>query len=287
MPHSRGSEAERFRQALIAASCRGQPLAAIGAINAIAARVGVEAGFNALWVSSLEASAALGLPDENVLTSQDLQCIVQALRRGADLPIIVDIDNAGGAVAVSRRIAFELASACAAGLCLEDSAYPKVNSFATHRAQHLAEPTLTGAQIRAIRNIAGPELVLIARTETLICGGTPAEALARAEHYAEAGADAILMHSKEPSGRQSLDVAAQWSGSAPLVVVTTAFPHLSLDELGAAGFAMAIYANQLSRAALAAMRDVTRIFADTGRFADLELPTIHELIELVPPETAT
>jgi len=286
LPYPRGSEAEQFRQALIAASSKGQPLAAIGANNAIAARVGVDAGFDALWVSSLEVSAALGLPDENVLASQDLQCVVQALRRGADLPIIVDVDNGGGAVAFSRRIAFELASACAAGLCLEDSAYPKVNSFATHRAQRLAEPTLTGAQIRAIRNIAGPELVLIARTETLVCGGTSAEALARAEHYVAAGADAILVHSTDPSGRQSLDVAAHWSGSAPLVVITTAFPHLSLYELGAAGFAMAIYANQLSRAALAAMRDVARIFTDTGRFADLQLPTIRELIELIPPETA-
>jgi phosphoenolpyruvate phosphomutase len=270
----------------LAATGQGPTVTAIGAVNAIAARVAVDAGFDALWLSSLEASAALGLPDENLLSTQDLLCVVHALRRSADLPIIVDIDNAGGTIAFSRRIALELGSSGAAGFCLEDSAYPRVNSFATYRTQSLADAKLTGAQLQVIRETAGPELVLIARTETLVCGGASAEALERAESYAAAGADAVLVHSKEPGGRQSLEVAAQWSGTVPLVVVTTAFPHLSLEELNVAGFALAIYANQLSRAALAAMRDVARTFAGTGRFLDPGLASVEDLIELARPEMA-
>lgn len=228
-------------------------MTAIGAVNAIAARIAVDAGFGALWLSSLEASA--------------------------------DIDNGGGTVAFSRRVAFELGASGVAGSCFEDSAYPRVSSFATHRTQRLADVKLTGAQLQVIRETAGPQLVLIARTETLVCGGAPAGAVERAEGYAAAGADAVLRYSNEPSGRQSLEVAAQWPGTVPLVVVTTAFPHLSLEELGAAGFALAIYASQLSRAALAAMRDVTRTFAGTGRFLDSGPASVQDLFETARPET--
>ncbi|MFF5273748.1 isocitrate lyase/phosphoenolpyruvate mutase family protein [Streptomyces sp. NPDC000133] len=98
------------------------PLQAIGAASAVAAKVAVETGFDALWVSGLEVSTALGLPDENVLGPRDLADTVLALSRTTSLPVIVDVDNAGGAVATARRFAGDLTCAGAAALCLEDSA---------------------------------------------------------------------------------------------------------------------------------------------------------------------
>src|SRR5262249_4209680 len=137
--------------ALLQAAAAGIPLRAVGAVNALAARVAAEAGFDALWVSGLEVSASLGLPDENVLGSRDLADVVLALGRAAGLPVIVDIDNAGGSAATARRFGDDLARAGAAALCVEDSAYPKVNSFAVHRRQQLAGPALMGDQLAAMR----------------------------------------------------------------------------------------------------------------------------------------
>jgi phosphoenolpyruvate phosphomutase len=253
-------------RALMLAAAAHTPLRAVGAANALAAWVAVEAGFDALWVSGLEVSASLGLPDENVLGSRDLADVVHAVGRAADLPVIVDIDNAGGSAATARRVGGDLARAGAAALCVEDSAYPKVNSFAVHRHQQLAGPALMGDQLAAIREAAGPHVLLIARTETLICGGTVPDALRRARAYVDAGADAVLVHSKDRSGTQALDTAAGWTSPAPLVTVPTAFPHLNVEELGRAGFALAIYANQLSRAAVAAMQAAAAAFTVTGSF---------------------
>lgn len=251
---------------LAAAAGTRSPLRAIGAASAVAAKVAVETGFDALWVSGLEVSTALGLPDENVLGPRDLADIVLALTRTAALPVIVDIDNAGGTPATARRFAGDLTRAGAAALCLEDSAYPKVNSFALHRNQALARIETVTEQLAAMREAAGTRVALIARTEVLICGGSVAEAVERAAAYAACGVDAVLIHSKDPTGQQALATAAAWTGEVPLVTVPTAFAHLAPDELGAAGFALSIYANQLSRAALTAMRRAAASFQTTGSF---------------------
>ncbi|MFB7475599.1 isocitrate lyase/phosphoenolpyruvate mutase family protein [Kitasatospora sp. NPDC056184] len=274
------SPAGRLRAALTAGT--RLPLQAIGAVNAIAARVGVEAGFDALWVSGLEVSAASGLPDENVLTSRDLADVVTSLCRVTDLPVIVDVDNAGGTGPSAARYGFDLQAAGAAALCLEDSRYPKCNSFSEHRAQQLADTDTVCAQIKEVR-AAAPDLLLIARTETLICGESLADALARARRYEEAGADAVLVHSKDTTGRQALDVGRQWDG-VPLVTVPTAFPHLGHQALADAGFRLAIYANQLSRAALTAMREAAGEFRTTGVFESGRLADVQDLMRVGDPD---
>ncbi|CAL9411123.1 isocitrate lyase/phosphoenolpyruvate mutase family protein [Streptomyces sp. enrichment culture] len=270
---------------LTAAAGAGRPLRAIGAASAVAAKVAVETGFDALWVSGLEVSTALGLPDENVLGPRDLADTVLALTRTAALPVIVDIDNAGGTPATARRFAGDLTRAGAAALCLEDSAYPKVNSFALHRSQALARIETVTDQLAAMREVAGTRVALIARTEALICGASVAEAVERAAAYAACGADAVLIHSKDPTGQQALATAAAWTGAVPLVTVPTAFAHLAPDDLGAAGFALAIYANQLSRAALAAMRRAAASFQSTGSFTagGTPLSDVADLLQVADP----
>ncbi|MFF2142161.1 isocitrate lyase/phosphoenolpyruvate mutase family protein [Kitasatospora sp. NPDC058190] len=261
----------------------GRPVRAVGAANALAAKIAADSGFDALWVSGLEVSTALGLPDENVLGPRDLTDAVLTLRRATDLPVIVDIDNAGGAVGTAGRFALDLARAGASAVCLEDSAYPKTNSFSLHRDQGLADLDLIRAQLKEIRAQAGRQTLLIARTETLICGGSLAEAVARADAYVAAGADAVLLHSKDESGEQALSVAKAWPGLAPLVSVPTAFPHLGPDELGAAGYALIIYANQLSRAAMAAMREAADHFHATGAFDTARLASVQDLLQVADP----
>ncbi len=279
------TRASGLRAALANARTDRRTLRAVGAANALAARVGAEHGFDALWVSGLEVSAALGLPDENVLGPGDLAAVVQAVGRVSALPVIVDVDNAGGSVATAHRFAGDLAPAGAAALCLEDSAYPKVNSFALHRTQQLTGIGLMGEQLDAMRRAGGPDLLLIARTEALICGAGLEHALDRARIFVESGADAVLIHSKDTTGREALALAAAWAGPAPLVTVPTAFPHLTLDQLAEAGFTLAIYANQLSRAALSAMRTAAGSFAETGSFTATGTPLagVQDLLQVADP----
>jgi len=99
--------------------------------------------------------------------------------------------------------------------------------------------------------------------------------------------DVVLVHSKDPSGAEALAVARSWRGGAPLAVIPTAFPSLTWRELGEAGFRMCIYANQLSRAAAAAMRRVAVDIMTAGTVADdAQLSTVDELLRLADPENA-
>lgn len=275
-----------FRQSLAHPSLT-RPLLAAGAVNAMAARLAAEEGFDALWVSGLEVSAALGLPDANVLGVRDLADVVGALGRVTERPVIVDVDNAGGALDTAARFATDLARAGAAAICLEDSSYPKCNSFAVHASQRLADVDLVTRQIERFRKAVGDDLVLIARTESLIAGSGMAEALTRSTRYIEAGAEAVLIHSKDPTGSEALRVARQWRGATPLATVPTAFPQLTADELGRAGFRLCIYANQFGRAALAGMRAAARQFTREGTFrtsTDAPLAAVGELLRIGEPD---
>lgn len=275
-----GTKAVRLRDALDDSE-RQHPLLAVGAVNALAAHVAAEAGFDALWVSGLEVSAASGLPDANVLGPRDLVDVVASLGRVTDLPVIVDIDNAGGSGRTAERFAYDLLRTGAAAVCVEDSAYPKCNSFATHRAQALAARDLLCEQVECVRKVVGDDLVVVARTEALIAGEDLAAAIDRAEAYADAGADAVLIHSKDATGDQARTIGRAWCRHVPLVSVPTAFPDLSAAELGEAGFRLCIYANQLSRAALAGMRAAARQFRRGGSFRSTVAGSLAEVGDLM------
>ncbi len=278
--------AARLRQSLTSPATV-RPLLAAGAVNAMAARLAVEEGFDALWVSGLEVSAALGLPDANVLSARDLADVVTALGRVTERPVIVDVDNAGGTVDGAARIAADLARAGAAAICLEDSAYPKCNSFAAHSTQQLASAELVIRQVERIRKTVGDDLVVISRTESLIAGMGLELAMGRSARFVEAGAEAVLIHSKDQTGGQPLEVAARWSHPTPLVTVPTAFPQLTTAELGRAGYRLCIYANQFSRAALAGMRAAARQFTREGTFrtsAEAPLAAVGDLLRIGEPD---
>ncbi|MFG3225157.1 isocitrate lyase/phosphoenolpyruvate mutase family protein [Kitasatospora sp. NPDC048194] len=278
--------AARLRRSLTSPT-PARPVLAAGAVNAMAARLAIEEGFDALWVSGLEVSAALGLPDANVLSARDLADVVTALGRVTERPVIVDVDNAGGTVEGAARIAADLVRAGAAAVCLEDSAYPKCNSFAAHTAQQLAAADLVVRQIERIRKIVGDELVIISRTESLIAGMSLELATGRSTRFVEAGADAVLIHSKDQTGGQPLEVAARWTNAAPLVTVPTAFPQLTSTDLGQAGYRLCIYANQFSRAALAGMRAAARQFTREGTFrpsAEAPLAAVGDLLRVGEPD---
>ncbi|HIG47186.1 MAG TPA: phosphoenolpyruvate mutase, partial [candidate division Zixibacteria bacterium] len=82
-----------------------------------------------------------------------------------------------------------------------------------------------------------------------------AEAIRRADAYADAGADAILVHSKSSTFDELHAFASTWNMAKPLVIVPTIFPDVTETELEKAGFKLVIYANQLLRAIIKTSRE--------------------------------
>ena len=119
-------------------------------------------------------------------------------------------------------------------------------------------------KIEAARVSGGP--LVVARTEALIAGLGQNEALRRAAAYAEAGADAVLIHSREKTPSEILEFCDAWPGPGPLALVPTAYPQLSFADVAALRkVGLIICANHAIRAAVAAMRTVfARILAERG-----------------------
>lgn len=109
-------------------------------------------------------------------------------------------------------------------------------------------------------------MLVIARTEALIAGLGQDEALRRAAAYAEAGADAVLIHSKQKTPDEIIAFCRARPGTIPLVLVPTSYPQLSFADIGALGkVGLVICGNHAIRAAVAAMqRTFQRIVAEAG-----------------------
>ncbi len=99
-----------------------------------------------------------------------------------------------------------------------------------------------------------PDFCVVARVEALIAGWEMEEALKRATMYHEAGADAILIHSKIAEPDEVLDFQNQWQQKCPVVIVPTMYHTTPTSVFREAGFSVVIWANQLLRSAITAMQ---------------------------------
>jgi phosphoenolpyruvate phosphomutase len=257
--------------ALLPLLARPGILLAAGAHDALSAKLAEQAGFDAIWASGFGISAVQAVPDANILTLTETLDAVRRIVDAVGIPVVADCDNGyGNAINVMRTVT-EFERAGAAGLCIEDNDFPKRCSFYTGVRRDLVAVEEHARKIEAAtaaRTSRG--FVVIARTEALIAGLGMEEALRRARAYAAAGADAVLVHSKAKDFAELREFAASWDGGVPLVAVPTTYPGVRAEELAAAGFRMAIFANQALRAAIVAMRDALGEIRRSGRAASVE-----------------
>ena len=241
-----------------------RPAIAMAAHNPLAARLAAEAGFDAIWGSGFELSASYAVPDANILSVGTHLELMRAIVEVQEAPVIADLDTGyGNAVNVAYLVP-RYAAAGVAAVVIEDKTFPKDSSLRPGGRQVLVALEEFQGKIDAARLPGGP--LVVARTEALIAGLGQAEALRRGAAYAEAGADAVLIHSKEKAPDEILEFCNAWPGQAPLVLVPTAYPQLSFAEIAALGkVGLVICANHAIRAAVAAMRAVfSRILAEGG-----------------------
>ena len=127
--------------------------------------------------------------------------------------------------------------------------------------------------------------VLVARTEALIAGQGVDKALARADAYVDAGADAVLVHSKAPTFDEIAAFLRQWHRDAPVLCVPTTFSSTPAETIAESGVAGVIWANHLMRAAVEAMQHAAReiVRARSAAVVEHRIATVPELWRLQRP----
>jgi phosphoenolpyruvate phosphomutase len=266
---------------------------AVGAHDALTAKLIGECGFDAVWVSGLAvATMVYGIPDVNLTTMNETLDAAIRIDRATDVPVIVDCDNGFGALNNVVRTLVEFEAAGIAAICVEDNLFPKRNSLLGADTKRELVPVREQARrLRAAKGAqAGDDFTLIARVESLIAGHGVEDACARADAYAEAGVDVILIHSRDKTLGEIEGFLGSWGklGSVPLAAVPTLFPTFTDADLRARGFNLVILANQPMRAAVKAVEETLETLARERRASavDPHIATVEHLFELVGTKEA-
>lgn len=221
----------------------------VSAGDAIVAKLIEEAGFDGIWVSGFEASARLGLADNGSITMTEMVDIVRPIVRATTLPVWVDCDTGYGNI---KRTAREFRDIGVTGICIEDNPSDKMNSLWGGKCELIKAEDFV-EKLSSIRYI----IDVMARTEALIRGYGMDEAIRRAELYSDV-ADYVLIHSRDHTGKEAIEIPKRFNGS-PLAIVPTKFPHLNNKKLATAGYDMAIFANQTERVKIKQIRNALKI----------------------------
>ena len=260
------------------------PVVIIAAHNPLGARLAERAGFDGVWASGFELSASYGVPDASLLSMTQHLDMLRAIADTVDLPVVADIDTGyGNAVNVVHAVR-QYDRAGAAAVVIEDKKFPKTTSLLESGRQTLVPiEEFEGKVAAAVDARRDSPLMVIARTEALIAGLGLDEALQRAHHYAEAGADAILIHSKSRTPDEVLGFVEAWERETPLVLVPTNYPSLTEAKIAELGkVKLVVYGNHTVRAIVTALEQVYAQIRKDGGVLGVEdrIATVAEVFEL-------
>ncbi|WP_442855181.1 isocitrate lyase/phosphoenolpyruvate mutase family protein [Bradyrhizobium sp. CCGE-LA001] len=249
--------------------------------DGLSAAIAKGARFKGLWASGLSIACSLGYRDANEASWSQLVAVVERIVDSSELPVLVDGDSGFGNFNNARLVARKLCQRGAAGVAIQDSCFPKMNSFVGDR-HPLADTDEFSGRLRAVKDRVADAFVLVARTEAFIAGHGTDEALSRAHAYAEAGADAIIIHSRRSTADEILSFTRAWQNRLPVVIIPTKYYRTPISVFHEARVSAVIWANQSMRAATASMREVChRIMAEQST-AGIEpgIATLEEVFEL-------
>jgi phosphoenolpyruvate phosphomutase / 2-hydroxyethylphosphonate cytidylyltransferase len=256
--------------------------------STVVEREGRKQEFDGMWSSSLTDSTARGKPDiEAVDISSRLQNI-NDIFEVTTKPLVFDGDTGGK----PEHFTFTVRSLERLGVSaviIEDKEGLKRNSlFGTEveQTQSSIEDFCTRLSIGKQAQIT-QDFMVIARIESLILEKGMDDAVERAEAYIEAGADAIMIHSRRKEPDEVFEFCRRFEKlpkHVPLVAVPTSYHHVSEQELADRGINVVIYANHLLRAAYPQMVKVARTILDHGRALEAEpmLAPIADALAIIP-----
>ena len=227
--------------------------------HALSAKIVEEAGFKGIWASGLSISAALGVRDNNEASWTQVLDTLEFMSDATSIPILLDGDTGYGNFNNARRLVKKLEQRQIGGVCIEDKLFPKTNSFIKGESQPLADIDEFCGKIKGMKDTQiDDDFVVVSRVEALIAGWGLKEALHRAEAYHQAGADAILIHSKKSNSEEIEAFAWEWANRLPLVIVPTKYYKVPTQTFKDLGISIVIWANHNLRASISAMQKTTK-----------------------------
>ena len=243
--------------------------------------------FDGMWSSSLTDSISRGKPDNQ---SVDYSSRILGLNEILDVttkPVIFDADN-GGRIEHLTYLVKTLERCGVSAIVLEDKVGLKKNSLFKNQS---------GVKQDSIKNFCkkikkaktskiNDDFFIIARIESFILGKGLNDALRRAEAYSKAGADAILIHSKEKTPKEIFKFSKIFGKSKfkkPLVAVPSTYSKTYEKDLIKNNFKIVIYANHLMRSAYPAMLNSAKKILYNQRTHEIEkkISSVKEIISLI------
>ena len=246
--------------------------------------------FDAMWISSLCDSTAKGKPDIELVDMTSRFRTIDDIMEVTTKPIIFDGDTGG----LTEHFVYTVRSLERMGVSMviiEDKTGLKKNSlFGTEVKQTQASIPDFCEKIRAGKKAQKTkEFMICARIESLILEQGMDDALERAFAFSEAGADAIMIHSRKKDPAEIFEFVEKFrkkDSTTPIVVVPTSFNTVTEQEFKERGVNVVIYANQLTRTGFPAMQDAARTILENHRAkeCDDKCMSIKDIITLIPEE---
>ena len=247
--------------------------------------------FDGIWLSSLTVSTSKGKPDTEVVDFSSRFQTIEEILEVTTKPIIVDGDT-GGKIEHFRFRVRTLERLGVSAVIIEDKIGVKRNSlFGTEVFQ---EQDTIGNFCEKInegkKSLLTEDFMVIARIESLILKNGIDDAITRARAYIDAGADGIMIHSKEKDGNEIKDFCHRYrtfENRVPLVVVPSTFSYITEDEFKDLGINIVIYGNHLIRGAYPAMIKTAESILKHKRCkeaSDQYCMPIKEILTLIPED---
>ncbi len=246
--------------------------------------------FDAMWISSLCDSTAKGKPDIELVDMTSRFRTIEDITEVTTKPIIFDGDT-GGRIEHFVYTVRSLERLGVSMVIIEDKTGLKKNSlFGTEVEQtqdtidNFCKKIKAGKEAQRTK-----EFMICARIESLILEKGMQDALKRAFAFVEAGADAIMIHSrkKEPDEIKEFIVKFRQNDEiTPIVLVPTSFNSVKEEEWRELGANIIIYANQLMRAEVPAMTKAAELILENHRAEECDsiLMPFKDIIRLIPDE---
>jgi len=246
--------------------------------------------FDAMWLSSLTDSTAKGKPDIELVDMTSRLNTIDEIMEVTTKPIILDGDT-GGEIEHFVFNVKTLERIGVSAVIIEDKIGLKKNSLFGTEVEQTQDTIEHFSQkiSQAKKALTTKDFMIIARIESLILKQGMDDAITRAKAYVEAGADGIMIHSREKEPDEIFEFCEKFREFAqdlPLVVVPTSFNKVHEDEFAKRGVNIVIYANHLIRSAYPAMMKTAQTILENNRCYEVDeacLP-IKEILTLIPDE---
>lgn len=258
--------------------------------NTIVEENGGTRQFDAIWISSLCDSTAKGKPDIELVDMTSRFRTIDDICEVTTKPIIFDGDTGG----LTEHFVYTVRSLERMGVSMviiEDKIGLKKNSLFGNEVvqtqdsiEHFCEKIRAGKKAQRTK-----DFMICARIESLILERGMKDALERAFAFTDAGADAIMIHSRKKDPSEIFEFVERYrekNGTTPIVVVPTSFNTVTEEEFKARGVNIVIYANQLTRTGFPAMQNAAKMILLNHRAKecdDICMP-FKEIIRLIPEE---